>query len=212
VILVNIKRFFIILFSILCVLTIISLRYFSSNNLIKEVDSKNSLENDNSLKGELSLMEAYQLALKEAKSYNKDAQLVLVTSVDDDEKELAGSTGTRKKWNLVFANIPAEETLLVSIDNASITKTSTSKEKTMESNVINIDLMKIDSKYVIEKAKKDLDLKPGINWAKGYHFSIMNNGKQTFMTVTGLNSENQFTQVFYDIKTGECMGSKAQQK
>ncbi len=71
--------------------------------------------------------------------------------------------------------------------------------------------MKIDSKEAVEKAKKDFNLKPGVTWANGYHFSIMNNGKQTFMTVTGLNAENRFTQIFYDLKTGECIGSKVQE-
>jgi hypothetical protein len=40
----------------------------------------------------------------------------------------------------------------------------------------------------------------------------MNNGKQTFMTVTGLSAENQFTQIFYDIRTGNYIGSKVQPK
>ncbi|GFZ34021.1 hypothetical protein CSC2_45470 [Clostridium zeae] len=157
-------------------------------------------------------MEAYQLALKDAKAWSKNAQLVIVTSVDDDEKELAGNTGIRRKWNLLFADVSKGETLLLSISDGSITKSSINKEKIIENNLINPDFMKIDSKDVIEKAKKEFQLKPGITWANGYHFSIMNNGNQTFITVTGLSGDNQFTQIFYDIKTGNRISYKIQPK
>lgn len=206
---VNIKRFLIILISILCVLALILLYHFSSSPT-KEESTTTSSTNEAVSNNDLSLMEAYNLALKEAMAFSKDAKLVIATSADDDEKELAGATGKRKKWNLEFANIATEETLLVAIDNGTVSTTK-NQEKVMENTLISPDLMKLDSKDAVEKAKKDFNLKPGVEWANGYHFSIMNNGKQTFMTVTGLNAENEFTQVYYDLKTGDCMGSKVQE-
>ncbi|MBL4931669.1 hypothetical protein [Clostridium paridis] len=82
----------------------------------------------------------------------------------------------------------------------------------MENTLINPVDIKIDSTDLIQKTKKDFDLKPGINWANGYHFSLMNNGNQTFLTITGLTGDNQFTQIFYDSKTGALIGSKVQPK
>lgn len=159
---------------------------------------------------ELSLKEAYSKALKEAMKWNKDSKLVIITSVDDDEKELAGVSGKRKKWNLIFANLSAEETLQISIDNGEVKKFPASKEKIIANVIINPDSIQTDSTEIIEKAKKDFKLKPGIDWANGFHFSLMNNGKQTYMTVIGLNQDNKFTQIYYDSKTGNCIGSKVQ--
>ncbi|WP_238881913.1 hypothetical protein [Clostridium sp. YIM B02551] len=82
----------------------------------------------------------------------------------------------------------------------------------MENILINPVDIKIDSTNLIEKAKKDFNLKPGISWANGYHFSLMNNGIQTFLTITGLTGNNQFTQIFYDSKTGALISSKVQPK
>lgn len=150
------------------------------------------------------------MAVPQAKAWNAEAQLVLVTSVDDSQQELAGAAGTRVKWNLLFADVASEETLLVSVENGSIARISPNKEKTLEQTLIRPDLLKTDSKDVIDQAKRDFSLKPGKDWANGYHFSIMNNGKQAFMTVTGLNAAGQFTQIYYDIQTGACIGSKVQ--
>lgn len=209
---VNRNRFLLILFFVVCLIFITNLHHITSANSTPETTVKASIgnENDNALQSELSLMEAYQLALQKANTWSKEAQLVLETSVDDNANELAGTSGTRTKWNLIFADKALEETLLVSIENGTITKASTTKEKSVENTLIRSDWMKIDSTDVIENAKENLHLKPGAGWANGYHFSLMNNGKQTFMTVTGLNEENRFTQVFFDIQTGACIGSKVQ--
>jgi hypothetical protein len=207
---VNRNRFFLLLFCILCIVFIGSRHYFSSTGARSAAADQSPANSP--VRNELSLMEAYRLALPQAKAWSTQAQLVLATSVDDSNKELAGTTGTRAKWNLLFANVTAEETLLVAVENGTIVKASTNKEKTMENTLVRPDLMKTDSKDVIEKARRDFNLQPGKEWANGYHFSIMNNGKQTYMTVTGLSAEGQFTQIFYDVQTGECIGSKVQPK
>jgi hypothetical protein len=204
------NRFFLLLFGILCIVFIGSRHYFSSAGASTAPADKAPVSSP--VRSELSLMEAYHLALPQAKAWSTEAQLVLATSVDDGNKELAGTAGIRAKWNLLFANVAAEESLLIAVENGAIAKASTNKEKTMENTLIRPDLMKTDSKDVIEKAKRDFNLQPGKEWANGYHFSIMNNGKQTYMTVTGLSAEGQFTQIFYDVQTGECIGSKVQPK
>lgn len=133
--------------------------------------------------------------------------MLLITSVDDAKKEFAGTAGKRTKWNLLFANISTEETLHVSIENGAITGAAENKEKTMENNLIHPDNIKVDSTDLIEKAIRDFELMPGIDWANGYHFSLMNNGKITALVITGLTGNGQFTQVYYDSRTGTYIGS-----
>lgn len=206
------KSFVIVLFSLSLGLLFVAFSHVPSNESINLTAGNISSKNESITKSEVSLIEAYNIGLKKAKSWNKNAQLVIITSVDDDEKQIAGDTGRRKKWNLLFANISTEETLQISIEKGAIIKSSVTKEKIIEDTLITPDLMKVDSTYVIENAKNDFKLKPGINWANGYHFSVMNNGKQTFLTVTGITDDNKFTQVFYDIKTGNRIGYKVQPK
>ncbi|GKU24911.1 hypothetical protein [Clostridium folliculivorans] len=193
----------------LLVVSMIFYNSFLSQNS-KKLTTNTITKNQNLSTKRFSLKEAYLLALKEAMNWNKDSKLVLITSVDDDEREFSGVSGKRKKWNLIFANLSAEETLQISIDNGEVKKFPINKEKTMANVIIDFDSIKVDSTEIIEKAKKDFKLKPGIDWANGFHFSLMNNGKQTFMTVTGLNQDNKFTQIYYDSKTGTCIGSKVQ--
>jgi phosphopantetheinyl transferase (holo-ACP synthase) len=203
------KKIITILIIFLLVVSVIFYNSFLSQNT-KKLATNTTSGTQKLLTERFSLKEAYSKALKEAMNWNKDAKLVIITSVDDDEKELAGVSGKRKKWNLIFANLEAEETLQISIDNGDVKKFPVSKEKTMANVIISPDSIQIDSTEIIEKAKKDFKLKPGTDWANGFHFSLMNNGKQTFMTVTGLNQDNKFTQIYYDAKTGICIGSKVQ--
>ncbi|GFZ29794.1 hypothetical protein CSC2_03200 [Clostridium zeae] len=203
------KKIITILSFFLLVVSVILYNSFLSQNT-KKLTTNTIAKTQNLSTDKFSLKEAYSKALIEAMNWNKDSKLVIITSVDDDEKELAGASGKRKKWNLIFANLPTEETLQISIDNGEVKKFPVSKEKTMANVIINPDSMQIDSTEIIEKAKKDFKLKPGIDWANGFHFSLMNNGNQTYMTVTGLNQDNKFTQIYYDSKTGACIGSKVQ--
>jgi hypothetical protein len=200
-----------ILISFLSILILVILYRFSFYYLANPALSRDSIKQTSS-EDSISLIDAYNLALKEATSWNENAQLVLITSVDDDELNLAGSDGKRRKWNLLFANPDVEETLQVSINDNTISKTTINKENTLENMIIKPDSIKIDSTIILEKAKKDFDLKPGINWANGYHFSLMNNGAQTFLTVTGLTKNDLFTQIFYDSVTGNYLGSKVESK
>ncbi|MBK1811611.1 4'-phosphopantetheinyl transferase superfamily protein [Clostridium sp. YIM B02505] len=203
------KKIITILTIFLLVLTVIFYKSFLSQNT-KKLTTNTIAETQKLSTEKFSLKEAYSKALKEAMNWNKDSKLVIITSVDDDEKELAGISGKRKKWNLIFANLSTEETLQISIDNGEVKKFPVSKEKTVANVIINPDSIQIDSTEIIEKAKKDFKLKPGTDWANGFHFSLMNNGKQTYMTVTGLNQDDKFTQIYYDSKTGTCIGSKVQ--
>ncbi len=205
------KKILIALISFLSILILIILYKFSFYYLANPALSRDSIKQTSS-EDSISLIDAYNLALKEATSWNKNAQLVLITSVDDDAQDLAGSDGKRIKWNLLFANPTLNETLQVSINDNSVSKTTINKENTFENVIIKPDSIKIDSTMILKKAKRDFNLKPGINWANGYHFSLMNNGTQTFLTVTGLTKNNLFTQIFYDSVTGNYLGSKVESK
>lgn len=205
------KKILIALISFFSILLLIILYRFSFYYLANPALSMNSIKQASS-EDSISLIDAYNLALKEATLWNENAQLVLITSVDDDAQDLAGNDGKRIKWNLLFANPTVEETLQISINDNAISKTTVNKEKTLNNVLIKPDSIKIDSTTILKKAKKDFDLKPGVNWANGYHFSLMNNGTQTFLTVTGLTNDNLFTQIFYDSATGNYLGSKVESK
>lgn len=199
----TVKRLLVIAASLLCLIGFIAFRFYSDDTPAEwPVDADEAAS-----AGDISLLDAYKLALPDAKKWRPGAQLFLITSVDDDEKEFAGTTGKRKKWNLLFANVSAEETLHVSIENGGVISTAENKEKTMEYTLIQPENMKVDSTDLVETAIRDFTLKPGVDWANGYHFSLMNNGERTALIITGLTGDGRFTQVYYDSRTGAYIGS-----
>jgi hypothetical protein len=157
---------------------------------------------------EYSMQEAYKLGITKAKEWNKNAELVIMSSVDDDGKQESGANGKRKKWNLIFADISSQQTILLLIDRGKSVKAAAHEEKILEEIIIPSSNIQMDSNDLIERVKTEFKLKPGMNWANGYHFSIMNNGKKTFVVVTGYTEDNCFTQIYFDSQTGEYINSR----
>jgi hypothetical protein len=47
-----------------------------------------------------------------------------------------------------------------------------------------------------------------MDWGNGYHFSIMNNAKRTFIIVSGNTEDNCFTHIYFDSQTGDYISSR----
>ncbi|MBA4541730.1 MULTISPECIES: hypothetical protein [Thermoactinomyces] len=120
--------------------------------------------------GLCSLKEAYQIARKKARAWDRHAELLVMSSVDDGEKQKAGSEGRRKNWNFIFADLSSEQTFAITMHDGLITKEIPSTEKTDQAFLIPTQLIQLDSTDVIVKVKRHFHVKPGQNRARGSRF------------------------------------------
>lgn len=167
----------------------------------KETASVTSFDNE-----ELSLKEAFILGLNKAKNWNQEATLFNVTSVDEDLGGTRGETGKRYDWTLNFMVPGSEEPLLVRISKGVIFD---EREVNGPKNTIPIKLadIKFDSLEILNIAKKKFDLRKGIDWATGYHFSLDNIDDKPTVTVFGIDKDNLFTRININPKTGKVEGA-----
>jgi hypothetical protein len=146
------------------------------------------------------------LGLKRALAWDKKAALIELTSVDIEPRGSLGEGGKRSPWNLIFGVPETNQVLLVSIRDSKITNVITSQQTVTREEAINSQEVIADSTDVIEVARKRFGLKPGKNWAKGYHFLLLKSEGHVFLGVVGLNPEGKFTKIWFDAKTGKYLG------
>lgn len=159
-------------------------------------------------KSELTLKQAYQLGLHKAHSWNPHAQLVEITSVDDSEKNMKGSKGTRNSWQLLFAVPHSDQASIVSIYKNKISQFKEIEETVQPNDIISPEQIIFDSVDLIQKAQTQYHLQPGqTSWAEGYHFILFKNEEKLFFTVVGRDQNNNFTKVYFDPITGRYLGS-----
>jgi hypothetical protein len=121
---------------------------------------------------EVSLKQVFEIGLNESSKWSKDANLVLLTSVDENEEGSKGISGRRRDWNLMFKSSKKSEVLILTIRNGKL------KEKDVFHNEeilkpIEFSSLKIDStKVLIEQAQKEYKLIFGSGYIHGFHFSL----------------------------------------
>lgn len=155
---------------------------------------------------EISVKEAYNIALKRAKEWDKNAELYFLTSVDDSSNESSkGIHGKRRYWNINFVVPSQEKQVLISISDKKITNFIEGTDKIPESSTIYSNELVLDSPEILQKSKKLFELKPGQFWAEGYHFALDKFEGQVYLTVVGLNKDNYFTKIIWDPKNGDVL-------
>ncbi|PEL14477.1 hypothetical protein [Bacillus sp. AFS017336] len=175
------------------VLTLISIEIKVVKASIKRIDNK-----------ELTLKEAIYLGLNRAKTWNKNASLTRITSVDENLEGSKGETGKRYYWNMEFS---ASNQKLLSI-GISQGKISFSREHVGDNNgTIKLEDIKFDSPYLLNIAKKKYGLQKGLDWATGYQYTLdLIEGKPS-ITILGTDRNKLFTRISFDPKNAEVTGA-----
>ncbi|MEH7481537.1 hypothetical protein V7157_10770 [Neobacillus drentensis] len=157
-------------------------------------------------KGELSLKEAINLGLGRAKEWNDNASLIRVTSVDETIGGSRGETGKRFSWFLSFIVPGKEGRLLLGISKGKITVFEQLKESAQDQTIAYNDI-KFDSADVVKIAKDKYGLKPGKDWATGYHFTLNIIEDKPTITVVGIDKDKLFTRISFEAKNGKITGA-----
>lgn len=167
------------------------------------IEPKNEKKPSSGVSVELSLKEAIRLGLNRAKSWNKNAYLARVTSVDENMGGTRGATGKRYRWTLTFETTSTDQQLFVVISKGKIS--ATHKGYGSIYGKLNLDSIKLDSPDYLKIAKEKYDLQKGVDWATGYHFTLQNdNGKPT-VAVLGNDKNMLFTRISIDSRNGEIL-------
>lgn len=146
-----------------------------------------------------SLLEAYNIAHSEVTKLCDNAELVLITSVDEpDSTPAQGKNGKRRYWNMIFADSnSSDKQLIVSIrDNeVEIQPIQLEIDKTQ---FINMDSLRLTSEKAVSYAINDYGLLPGQDWAKGYHFVLRSFDNNIDFQVVGLDDDNKMMRIAFD--------------
>ncbi|WJQ79477.1 hypothetical protein [Brevibacillus brevis] len=153
----------------------------------------------------ITLKEAYDIGLVKAKEWDSGAFLTHISTVDRKIGNDLGSDGKRRSWNLTFEVPTKKKSLFISIDDNKIEK-SISRNSTSQFNGITQEEIGIDSPQIASKAIQSFNLRPGENWAIGYHFTMFKQENQLFLTVVGRNEQNKFSKIYFNPKNGEYLG------
>lgn len=153
---------------------------------------------------EITLIEAYEIGIQEAKKQEPDAELIHVSSIDDNYKN-QGINGKRRYWNLTFTSLRKQKSILITIHDKKIVHVVPLKNNANKNQLISINDIKYDSPYFINKAINEYKLKPGKgeDWASGYHYGLFKTDNRTLIKVVGRDENNNFTKIYFDAKTGE---------
>lgn len=155
----------------------------------------------------LSLREAYELALEEAKKWNEHVALYSITSTDKpvEEESSYGTDGKRCFWSIDFTIPNKNEHYIVTIKNGQVLEKITAKGLNKPEDLIFSKDIKFDSPQLLIKAKRYFDLKQGSTWAKGYHFNLNKFDAIPVIGVVGWDKNGCFSKVYFNAFTGELV-------
>jgi hypothetical protein len=156
----------------------------------------------------VTLLQAYQIGLEEARKWDSQANLTLITSVGDTGStppSTLGNDGRREVWNLLFGNGQKNETMIINIKNGKIAIKRIVKDNIQNFEIIPQSELILDSTNMVKIAIK-YDVRPGEGWAKGYHFIVSKDHRALFFGVVGQNKYGNITRLYMD-KTGKILGS-----
>jgi hypothetical protein len=156
----------------------------------------------------VTLLQAYQIGLEEARKWDSQANLTLITSVGDTGStppSTLGNDGRREVWNLLFGNGQKNETMIINIKNGKIAIKRIVKDNIQNFEIIPQSELILDSTNMVKIAIK-YDVRPGEGWAKGYHFIVRKDHQALFFGVVGQNKYGNITRLYMD-KTGKILGS-----
>lgn len=162
----------------------------------------------NSNNNTITLIEAYDIGIKSAKKWNQEAKLYTLTSVDDENTTKdEGKEGKRRRWNLMFGAKNVNQSLIITIDSGKVVTYEELNGKLISDFLISDNDQIIDSTDAITIIRKQYELRPGIEWAKGYHYTISKSYENIIMQVFGLDSDNYLSKITLDAITGEVLSA-----
>lgn len=150
----------------------------------------------------LTLLEALKVASNYALDKDKNLKLIKATSVDYPEKSSVdkGDDGKRYVWNFLFGDIDSKKGFVVFVTEGKIGSVKEISADFSDSDFIPTNDILLDSKDIIKIAKDKYKLKPGINFAVGYHYTLSKVEKNIVISILGLDDEGYMTNISYDTK------------
>lgn len=154
-----------------------------------------SVNNDKST----SLLEAYNIAYSEASKFCDNAELSLITSVDEpDSNPDQGRNGKRRYWNMIFSDSnSSDKQFIISIRDKQV-KTEPIQQEIDRTQFINMDNLSLTSEKAVSSAINDYGLLPGQYWATGYHFVLRSFDNNIDFQVVGLDDDNNMMRIAFD--------------
>ncbi|WP_391202592.1 WD40/YVTN/BNR-like repeat-containing protein [Psychrobacillus sp. L4] len=155
--------------------------------------------------GETTLKEAIDIGFQRAKEWNVNATLTKVTSVDETMGGSRGEAGKRFNWSLFFVVPGTDDYVLIGISEKKIWLFRPDKQS--QDRTIPYDEIKLDSSDVLQLAKDKYGLKPGKDWATGYHFTLDSIDGKPILTVVGNDRGNRFTRISFNAQNGDVVSA-----
>lgn len=158
----------------------------------------------------ITLQDAYNMSLKEALIWNKNALLYYATSADISNDETKMPIGKRTAWNFDFTEANNEHLIIEIQYGKIIKKTKTKGPVLSKDKLIDSSEFQFDFKNALRDAKNNFLIEPGINWAIGFHCFVSKIDGIPNICVMGQDSEKRQMKVYYNLTTGEFI--KAEHK
>ncbi|MGE7841664.1 WD40/YVTN/BNR-like repeat-containing protein [Lysinibacillus sp. NPDC093712] len=159
----------------------------------------------NASEGEVTLKEAINIGLQRAKEWNVNAVLSSVNSVDEKMGGSRGETGKRFNWFMFFVVPGTDDYVIIGISEKKIWLFKPGKQT--EGPTIPYDEIKLDSSDVLQLAKAKYGLKPGKDWATGYHFTLDRIDGKPIITVVGTDRDSRFTRISFNAQNGDVVSA-----
>jgi hypothetical protein len=131
----------------------------------------------------ITLVDAFQIGLTEARKWNVQANLISITSVGDTGStppSTLGNDGKREVWNLLFGNGQRNEILIINIKKGKISIIRTVQENIQDFEIIPQSDLILDSTNMVQIAIKH-DVKPGKDGLKDIITTLLKTIKPCFL-------------------------------
>ncbi|MGG1880700.1 hypothetical protein ABDI30_24500 [Paenibacillus cisolokensis] len=149
------------------------------------------------------------MGLPTAKEWNENAELYLITSIEetDLEKEknyTAGLDGKRRFWNMIFAVPGTSKSIIITIHDKEIVNKLEAMNEFSSRELVYMDDIHFDSTELVKKIEGSNSIVPGNTWIRGYHFNLSRSGDKTVLGIVGLNPNDdiKLSRISFDVKRG----------
>lgn len=155
--------------------------------------------------GETTLKEAIDIGFQRAKEWNVNTTLTKVTSVDETMGGSRGEAGKRFNWTLFFVVPGTDDYVIIGVSEKKIWLFRPGKQSPYPT--IPYDKIKLDSSDALQLAKDKYGLKPGKDWATGYHFTLDSIDDKPILKVYGNDRDNRFTSISFNAQNGDVVSA-----
>lgn len=155
----------------------------------------------------IDLLKAYEIASAEAFNWDASAKPYFISSVDDPIEGtcVKGDDGTRNRWNFDFVVENTHRHLIITVHNKTVVSKVEAESSVNPDHIINMEELHISTADAVTIARENYVLRPGANWAQGYHFVLENDGSMLILSVIGLDESRSMERIFFNAKTGKVI-------